>query len=41
MIVYSAVASMWLALKDKKTGLQKVTALCGAGIVIMMGLVAK
>jgi hypothetical protein len=41
LLFYSAVAGFFLALKGQKTDLQKILALFGAGIVIMMWLVAK
>jgi hypothetical protein len=41
LLFYSAAAGFILALKGQKTGLQKILALFGAGIVIMMWLVAK
>jgi hypothetical protein len=41
LLFYSAGAGFVLALRGQKTGLQKILALFGAGIVIMMWLVAK
>jgi hypothetical protein len=41
MLCYSVGAGFILALKGKITGLQKLFALFGAGLVIMMWLVAK
>jgi hypothetical protein len=40
MLFYSAGAGFFLALKGKKTSLQKITALCGTGLVVMMWLIA-
>jgi len=41
MLFYSAGAGLILALRGKKTSLQKVMALCGTGLVVMMWIVAK
>ena len=41
MLFYSAGAGFFLALRSKKTSMQKITALCGTGLVVMMWIVAK
>jgi len=41
LILDSAGAGLFLALKGKKTSLQKIMALCGTGLVVMMWIIAK
>jgi len=41
MMFYSAGAGFFLAFRGKRTSLQKITALCGTGLVVMMWIVTN